>query len=60
VTRRVNPILALVGAIVVIDVVSPVTITAVLRRNRAEAYIGLAWLAVHIGKQNAYTARYVY
>jgi hypothetical protein len=26
------------------------TITAELRRNRAEAFIGVAWLAVHVAK----------
>lgn len=47
---RPNPILALVGAVVVIDTIAPETITKVLRRNRAEAYIGILWLAVHVSK----------
>jgi hypothetical protein len=46
------PVLALVGAVVAIDVTAKLagadTITAVLRRNRAEALIGCAWLVVHI------------
>ena len=48
--RRLNPVLALVGAVVLIDVVCHEPITAVLRRNRAEAFIGIAWLAVHVAK----------
>jgi hypothetical protein len=46
------PVLALVGAVVAIDVVAKLaggdTITAVLRRNRLEALIGVAWLTVHV------------
>lgn len=44
--------LALVGAVVGIDIAAKVsghdTITAVLRRNRLEASIGLVWLTVHV------------
>lgn len=43
-----NPVLALVGAVVVIDAVAPTTITAVLRKHKTEAALGLLWLAVHI------------
>jgi len=50
-------LLALVGSVVAIDVAAKVaggdTITAVLRRNRAEAFIGIAWLAVHVAKRDA-------
>jgi hypothetical protein len=46
--RRPNPMLALIGAIVIIDAIFPETITTVLRRNRAEAYIGITWLALHV------------
>lgn len=46
------PVLALVGAVVAIDIAAKVvggdTITAVLRRNRLEALIGVTWLTVHI------------
>lgn len=49
-------LLALVGAVVTIDVVAKLydgdNITAILRRNRLEAFIGVAWLAVHIAKQD--------
>lgn len=48
-------LLALVGAVVTIDVVAKLTgrdtITTILRRNRDEAVIGLAWLTVHIWKK---------
>lgn len=44
--------LALVGAVVTIDIAAKLTkhdtITAILRRNRAEALIGVTWLTVHI------------
>lgn len=43
-------VLLLAGAVVVIDIVCPETITKVLRRNRGEALIGVLWLAVHIMK----------
>lgn len=47
-------VLAMVGAVVAIDVIAKVcrrdTITAVLRRNRGEALVGVAWLTVHIAK----------
>lgn len=50
------PVLALVGAVVAIDVAAKLsggdTITAVLRRNRAEAFIGIAWLAVHVARRD--------
>lgn len=50
-------LLALVGAVVAIDVAAKLThqdtITAVLRRNRAEAFIGVLWLAVHVAKEDA-------
>jgi hypothetical protein len=50
------PVLALVGSIVAIDVVAKLagqdTITDVLRRNRAETFIGIAWLAVHVSKRS--------
>lgn len=49
------PVLALVGAVVVIDVAAKLfdapTISAVLRRNKAEALIGIAWLTVHVMKE---------
>lgn len=49
--------LALVGAVVAIDIVAKVadakTITQVLRDNRGEAAIGLLWLTVHIYKSEA-------
>jgi hypothetical protein len=45
-----NPVLLLVGAIVVIDLACQEPITTVLRRNRAEAALGIAWLALHISK----------
>ena len=49
------PVLALVGAIVAIDVVAKLTgsdtITTVLRRNRAETLIGVAWLIVHVTRR---------
>lgn len=48
--KQVHPILALVGAVVLIDLFCDQSITSVLRRNRGEAFIGLAWLAVHILK----------
>lgn len=48
-------LLTLVGAVVGIDIAAKLTgqatITDILRRNRAEAYIGLVWLLVHISKQ---------
>ena len=48
-------VLVLAGAVVAIDLVAKATghdtITAVLRRNRGEAMIGVAWLAVHVGKR---------
>lgn len=48
-------LLALVGAVVGIDVVAKLTrqdtITRILRRNRAEAYIGILWLIVHVSKK---------
>ena len=50
-------VLALVGAIVGIDVVAKLakqdTITAILRRNKAEALIGVLWLTVHVCKEDA-------
>lgn len=50
------PVLALVGAVVAIDVAAKVvggdTITAVLRRNRVEALIGVAWLTLHIMRRD--------
>lgn len=49
---RVNPVLALVGAVVLIDVFAHETITKVLRRNRAEAFIGITWLVVHVAKES--------
>lgn len=49
------PVLAMVGAIVTIDVVAKLagtpTITDCLRKNRAEALIGVTWLVVHISKK---------
>lgn len=49
--------LALVGAVVAIDIVAKTvgdrTITQVLRENRGEAAIGLAWLIVHVYKSEA-------
>jgi len=49
-------LLALVGAVVAIDVAAKLarqdTITAILRRNRAEAFIGIAWLTVHVAKKD--------
>jgi hypothetical protein len=49
-------LLALVGAVVAIDVAAKLTggdtITAVLRRNRAEALIGVLWLVVHVCKED--------
>lgn len=47
---RANPVLLLVGAVVVIDLACEEPITAVLRRNRAEAAIGIAWLVAHVMK----------
>lgn len=48
-------LLALVGAVVTIDVVAKLTgkdtVTTILRRNRGEAIIGLAWLTVHVLKK---------
>lgn len=43
-----NPILALVGSVVVIDAVSPKTISEVLRQHKVETALGLLWLAVHL------------
>lgn len=44
--------LALVGAVVAIDIAAKATgdktISEVLRDNRLEAAIGMAWLAVHV------------
>jgi hypothetical protein len=52
-------VLALVGAVVGIDVVAKLagrdTITAILRRNRDEALVGLLWLAIHILKKENVT-----
>jgi hypothetical protein len=49
-------LLALVGSVVVIDVAAKLaghdTITRILRRNRAEAAIGVLWLAVHVLKED--------
>lgn len=48
-------LLALVGSVVAIDIVAKLagqdTITSILRRNRAEAFIGIVWLAVHVSKR---------
>lgn len=48
-------LLALVGAVVGIDIAAKLTgqdtITRILRRNRAEAYIGIVWLIVHVCKK---------
>lgn len=50
-------LLALVGAIVGIDVAAKLTgqdtITGILRRNRAEALIGVLWLTVHVLKEDS-------
>lgn len=48
--QRLDPILALAGAVVLIDTVSPMTITKVLRRNRIEAYVAMVWLVVHVSR----------
>lgn len=45
-----SPVLAMVGAVVLIDTMFPETITTELRRNRAEAFIAIAWLVVHVAK----------
>lgn len=48
-------VLLLVGSVVAIDLGAKLagrdTITAELRRNRAEALIGVLWLAVHVMKE---------
>jgi hypothetical protein len=45
-----NPVLLMVGAVVLIDLACEEAITTVLRRNRAEAALGIAWLALHVSK----------
>lgn len=50
------PVLLLIGAIVGIDIGAKLlgkdTITAVLRRNKAEAGVGLVWLAIHVFRRD--------
>lgn len=47
--------LGLVAFVAAYDIAAKVlgrdTITAELRRNRTEAFIGIAWLCVHIAKR---------
>lgn len=45
-----NPVLALVGAVVIIDALCERSITSVLRRNRGETLAAGLWLFVHLAK----------
>lgn len=49
--RETHPVLALVGAVVLIDLCCHTSLTSVLRKNRLETYLVLAWLVVHIAKE---------
>lgn len=46
--------LALVGAVVIIDMICEETLTRVLKRNRGEALVALAWFFVHLMKEETY------
>lgn len=50
--RRLDPILALAGAVVVIDTIAPITITRVMRRNKLETYAGILWLIIHVSRRD--------